>query len=218
MNRIRELREARGWSQAQLALAADTSQPQIDRLEKGERRLTEQWMRRLARVLEVEPAALLADEPAQPPAVLPRPDLDTRTVLTDGLVGDRDLPVYGVTEGGRFGAVSMSAEPIQWVRRPEPLARVPAGFGLYVAGESMEPAYRQGDIVLVHPSMPARRGDDVVLVQVDAHNDRHALLKRLVDWTAEHWTVRQFNPDEQFDLARDLWRWTHVVVGRYSRR
>ncbi len=212
MNRIRELREAHGWSQAQLAQAVDTSQPQIDRLEKGERRLTEQWMRRLAQALGVEPAALLAEATAQ------RHNIDTKTVLSDNLVGDRDLPVYGVTEGGRFGAVSMTPEPIQWVRRPEPLSRVPAGFGLYVAGESMEPAYRQGDIVLVHPSMPARRGDDVVLVHVDAHNDRHALLKRLVDWSDDNWTVRQFNPDETFDLHRQHWRWTHVVVGRYSRR
>lgn len=60
MNRIREIREARGISQAELAKRVRTSQPQIKRLEQGERRLTEDWMRRIAKALDVNPADLLA--------------------------------------------------------------------------------------------------------------------------------------------------------------
>ena len=60
MNRIRELREARGLTQQQLADACGTTQPTIDRLEKGIRQLTEKWMQRLASALQVEPADLLA--------------------------------------------------------------------------------------------------------------------------------------------------------------
>lgn len=58
-NRIAEHRKRKGWSQAELARHVGTSQPQIDRLEKGERRLTEDWMKRLAKVLQVRPADLL---------------------------------------------------------------------------------------------------------------------------------------------------------------
>lgn len=47
-------------SQSALAKLAGTSQPQIDRLEKGERRLTEDWMRRLAKHLDVRPMDLMA--------------------------------------------------------------------------------------------------------------------------------------------------------------
>jgi transcriptional regulator with XRE-family HTH domain len=60
MNRIAKLREQRGLSQADLAKKIRTSQPQIQRLEAGERQLTEDWMRRIARALDVEPADLLA--------------------------------------------------------------------------------------------------------------------------------------------------------------
>lgn len=62
-NRIRELREARGLTQEQIAEAADTTFQQISRLEKGKRRLTDDWMRRLAPVLGVAPGALLVDKP-----------------------------------------------------------------------------------------------------------------------------------------------------------
>lgn len=60
MNRIQQLREERGISQAALAKMVGTSQPQIQRLENGERRLTEDWMKRIAAALDVEPADLLA--------------------------------------------------------------------------------------------------------------------------------------------------------------
>lgn len=47
-------------SAAELAELAGTSQPQITRLENGERRLTEDWLRRLAKALDVEPADIIA--------------------------------------------------------------------------------------------------------------------------------------------------------------
>lgn len=60
-NRIKELRLALGLTLQQVADAAETSLQQVQRLENGERRLTDDWMRRLAPVLLVAPAALLAD-------------------------------------------------------------------------------------------------------------------------------------------------------------
>lgn len=59
MNRIRQLREARGLSAEQLAVLIGTSAVQVRRLETGARKLTEDWMRRIAVALGVEPADLL---------------------------------------------------------------------------------------------------------------------------------------------------------------
>jgi len=60
-NRIRELRAARGLTLEQLAQETGTSVQQLSRLEKGDRRLTEGWMRRIAPALSVRPADLLTD-------------------------------------------------------------------------------------------------------------------------------------------------------------
>ena len=60
-NRIRELRLARGLTLEELADAAGTSVQQISRLELGYRRLTDDWMRRLAPVLSCRPAELMSD-------------------------------------------------------------------------------------------------------------------------------------------------------------
>lgn len=61
MNRIRELREAKGLSADQLAALCipPTSGAQIRRLEVGARNLTEDWMRRIAGALGVNPLDLL---------------------------------------------------------------------------------------------------------------------------------------------------------------
>lgn len=59
-NNIRELREAKGWSRPDLAKAAGTSPQQIERLEKGYRRLSDVWLTRLAKAFEVEPYEILA--------------------------------------------------------------------------------------------------------------------------------------------------------------
>jgi transcriptional regulator with XRE-family HTH domain len=64
-NRIKELREARGLTLQQVADDAGTSLQQIQRLENGHRRLTDEWMRRIAPVLGVHPAALLLEFPTQ---------------------------------------------------------------------------------------------------------------------------------------------------------
>lgn len=58
-NNIKALRESAGLSMAQLAELVGTSDTQINKLEKGERRLTEDWMRRLARALKVQPVEIM---------------------------------------------------------------------------------------------------------------------------------------------------------------
>lgn len=68
-NRIRELRKARGWSLETLASLCDppTTNQQISRLEKNDRRLTVEWMERLSKALGCRPSDLLI-ETADPQA------------------------------------------------------------------------------------------------------------------------------------------------------
>lgn len=58
-NRIAELRQAKGWSQEDLAKRIGSSNQQIGRLEAGARRLTVDWMERIAGALGVPVTELL---------------------------------------------------------------------------------------------------------------------------------------------------------------
>jgi phage repressor protein C with HTH and peptisase S24 domain len=147
---------------------------------------------------------------------LPAPEPPGRRAAGD--TPARDLPVYGAAQGGAAGAMLVSSDPIQWVGRPDPLLTVGAGYGVYVVGESMIPAYEQGDIALVHPALPPRRGSDVILTRQDPDGTLHVLVKRLVGWTDEAWRVRQYNPEREFDLPRAQWREVQTIVGKYNAR
>ncbi|MDX3883587.1 MAG: helix-turn-helix transcriptional regulator [Sphingomonas sp.] len=58
-NRIKELREAKGITQAALARLVHADPATLNKLEKGSRGLDQQWMRRIAPHLGVTPAELL---------------------------------------------------------------------------------------------------------------------------------------------------------------
>lgn len=60
-NRIAELREKKGLSQEDLGELSGTSGQQIGRLEKGARKLTTEWMERLAPHLDVRPRDLIGN-------------------------------------------------------------------------------------------------------------------------------------------------------------
>jgi len=60
-NRIRELRVARNLTLEEIAERVGTSVQQISSLELGDRRLTDDWMRRIASALNVQPADLFTD-------------------------------------------------------------------------------------------------------------------------------------------------------------
>jgi transcriptional regulator with XRE-family HTH domain len=90
-NRIRALRRQRGLTTVELAERADTSNQQIGRLERGERRLTQDWMDRLAEALDCAPwellpaAPALSEEERQALADLQALDPDTRRSYLDHL-------------------------------------------------------------------------------------------------------------------------------------
>lgn len=60
-NRIAAFRAEKGWSRPRLAERMKTSTQQVERLEKGQRKLTQEWMQRAGAALEIDPAALLPE-------------------------------------------------------------------------------------------------------------------------------------------------------------
>lgn len=76
----------------------------------------------------------------------------------------RAIPIVGMARAGADGFFDESGFPIgadETVRFPD--LGEDRVYALEIAGDSMEPMYRAGDIVIVQPGAAVRRGDRVVV-------------------------------------------------------
>lgn len=139
MNKIKDLRDARGWSMQRLADACSppTTASQINKLEKGRIRLTVEWMQRLADALECHPADLLDGGPA---ALTPgeRELLDHYRALTER--GQDKLRGYaaGIRDAGGGAGKGSGTDPPS---PPPPLA--PGGAPITPVGAADSSAPRR---------------------------------------------------------------------------
>jgi phage repressor protein C with HTH and peptisase S24 domain len=180
-------------------------------LERGiPRTLPEAVRPALAALLQVDESALRGETPA---GALPVPPPHRPAPVAESVV---ELPVYASAQGGSDG-MSVTPEPIDWVPRPRPLQHVAKAYAVYVVGDSMDPAYRHGDMAFVHPSLPLLRGSDVMLLR-EENGQMVAMIKHLVSWNERQWRVKQFNPEREFHLSRQEWQQANVVVAKYNRR
>lgn len=209
-DRVRAKREALGKSQDWLAERAGTSQTTIDKIENN-RSKKSKFLPDVFAAL-----GLPLDELAGGSAVIEGSDGQGRDIRPVPIGHAKDLPVYSSAEGGPGGTI-FSTEPIDYVLRPDPLASVKDGYAMYVVGDSMSPAYEQGDLILINPHVPFRPGDDVLVYRIE-HGQYEAAVKRLRRATPDQWQLEQFNPAKHFSLSKRDWPTCHVIVGKYSRR
>ncbi|MCR9139398.1 MAG: helix-turn-helix domain-containing protein [Alphaproteobacteria bacterium] len=268
MSMIRTLREAKELTQAQLAELAGTSQPQVRRLEAGERRLSKEWAQRLAPHLGVEAAQLMfgEDVPVPSPVEMRSGTSDENDLSVPSGSGDdrqtKDqiniahgapvvsvasgmpmqsngegvhpaahatpanarlgaalpdpvvkIPVFGQAVGGIDGEFVMNGDRLEDVFAPPILSSVAEAYAVYVAGESMEPRYFDGEIVFVNPVKRVRRGDFVVAqIQAEEHGPRLAYVKRFVRWNAQVLVLSQYNPEKELHFAASQVVSVHLAV------
>jgi len=203
---VARYRKERGLSQEELARRIGVRQNTIAAIESGLTKKSK-YLPDIARVLEVPLFDLDAGEGAHRTPTIPGADL----------VGARDLPLYATVEAGE-GAVVMSSDPVDEVRRPALLATVKGAYGVIVSGESMVPALRPGDTALIHPHLPPKV-EDICLFISEKNGEFIATIKEYVGQTKDHWKVKRYKPEEkEFTLRKSEWQTCHVSVGRYSRR
>ncbi|MBK3661239.1 helix-turn-helix transcriptional regulator [Bradyrhizobium diazoefficiens] len=86
------------------------------------------------------------------------------------LIGDdagdgRSVPLLGFVQAGANGAFDESGLPSGkgWTEIALPTAEDNRAFALEISGDALAPAYRDGDVILVSPGTPIRKGDRVVV-------------------------------------------------------
>ena len=207
---IRAGRKAKGLTQEQLGQQFSISKSAVNMWESGKNVPDLRKLGRLIQLLDLDPAVAtgLAElPPLQPGDIVGRSPF----LHMSAPAGRPDLPVWASAQAGDDGAIVLTPDPIDYIRRSDRMSDVRDAYAFYVIGASMSPAIEHGDQVVVNPHLPPRPGNDCVFVH-QGPEGMLALIKRLVRPGAEQWKVRQFNPSREFELSRKKWSKAHVIT------
>lgn len=140
-NNIKKIRLSRDMSLAEVARAAGTTHAQVLKLENGARRLTQDWMIRLAKPLGVAPAALISDSHSTPAV---SDDAALFWHITEIMIDQaRAYPtlkkamLIGIAKA-IFKSVKDGKVPLTGKNRAQNLSRAMENLIAYEAGKSVE--------------------------------------------------------------------------------
>jgi phage repressor protein C with HTH and peptisase S24 domain len=88
------------------------------------------------------------------------------SLITDGgMPSIANVPLIGFAEAGAEGFFDDAGFPVGkgWEEVGFPQITDEHAYALEISGDSMKPAYREGDIIIVSPGAPVRKGDRVVV-------------------------------------------------------
>ena len=118
----------------------------------------------------------------------------------------RRIPLIGLAQAGGDGFFDDGGYPVGggWDEISVPDVPDPNAYALEISGESMEPVFRDGDVVIVSPGAPVRRGDRVVV----RTRQGEVMAKELLRQSARRVELASLNPahpNYSFDLAELAW-------------
>jgi phage repressor protein C with HTH and peptisase S24 domain len=113
-------------------------------------------------------------------------------LIGDGARATHSVPLLGLAQAGSGGYFDDSGFPAGkgWDELALPSANDEHAYALEISGDSMKPAFRDGDIIVVSPGKPIRRGDRVVLKT----RAGEVMVKELKRRTAKTLELQSLNP------------------------
>src|ERR1700675_2025628 len=133
-------------------------------------------------------------------------------LIGDGARGTQSVPLLGLAQAGSGGHFDDSGFPAGkgWDEVALPSSGDEHAYALEISGDSMKPAYRDGDIIIVSPGTAIRRGDRVVVKTAGGE----VMIKELKRRTTKTLELQSLNPvhaDRTLDaddvawIARFVW-------------
>jgi phage repressor protein C with HTH and peptisase S24 domain len=133
-------------------------------------------------------------------------------LIGEGVRSLQSVPLLALAQASGGGHFDDSGFPAGrgWDEVALPQASDEHIYALEISGEAMKPVYRDGDIIVVSPGTPIRRGDRVVLKT----SDGEVMVKELKRRTARALELASLNPaqaDRTIDaddvawIARIVW-------------
>jgi phage repressor protein C with HTH and peptisase S24 domain len=113
-------------------------------------------------------------------------------LLGDAARTAQSVPLLGLAQAGSSGHFDESGFPTGrgWDEMALPSAPDANAYALEISGDSIRPAYRDGDIVVVSPGTAIRRGDRVVVKTTSGE----VMVKELKRRTAKTLELASLNP------------------------
>lgn len=199
---IHERRIRRGLSARQLAERAGVSDAHVFYIEKGLRKPTFQKVMDLLEALGSSVEELLRETGAA--------ETDIGAALAEGL---HSIPVVSWVTAGRWREVSDEFEPgdaDQWISTDVKGRNI---FALRVQGDSMEPEFAEGEIIIVSPHLEAQPGNYVIVKNPEGE----ATFKQLKKFGTS-WVLHPLNPNYQdIEVAEGQFKIIGKVVKKEKR-
>lgn len=155
---LKEKRNQKGYSLRELGNLADVNHSHISDVEKGSKEPTLKWMMKVVNALSIDLNELMRETGFLPPDAEP---VDKKKI--------KSVPVLSWTQCGNWKAMGEESfdEYIDTDANGE--------FALKVRGDSMEPVFFEGDIIIINPYLKQEHGDYIVV----ANHEGEATLKQL---------------------------------------
>ena len=117
------------------------------------------------------------------------------SLISDSSGGAQAVPLIGFAEAGSGGFFDDGGFPVGkgWDEIAFPAVNDEHAYALEISGDSMLPAYRDGDVIIVSPAAPVRRGDRVVVKTKKGE----VMVKELKRQTAKQVELKSLNPDHR---------------------
>jgi len=105
------------------------------------------------------------------------------------------VPLIGFAEAGAGGFFDDGGFPVGkgWDEIAFPAVTDEHAYALEISGDSMLPAYRRGDVIIVSPAAPVRRGDRVVVKT----RSGEVMVKELKRKSARSIELQSLNPEHE---------------------
>jgi phage repressor protein C with HTH and peptisase S24 domain len=108
---------------------------------------------------------------------------------------NNSIPVMGCAQAGEHGYFTDAGYPQgegwDYIELPGFTPKDDSTYALEVSGDSMQPLYRDGDILVVSPQSNIRKGDRVIVKTKDGQ----VMVKELIRKTTSKIELKSFNPD-----------------------
>jgi phage repressor protein C with HTH and peptisase S24 domain len=123
----------------------------------------------------------------------------------------RSVPLLGFAQAGSSGAFDDDGSPAGkgWDEFALPAVHDDNAYALEISGDAMKPAFRDGDVIVVSPATPIRRGDRVVVKTTGGE----LMVRELKRRTAKTLELQSLSPDHaDRTLAADDVEWIARIV------